>query len=174
MAFPATDLPDPATWFANALITSALMKSNYTDPINLLPRPFYGEGNSTSSVTLSSTADFAGLGAVTFTLSVQRRVKITTMATFIPATAVQAGYRVQSAYNTGSSAVIGSVVKIGQQCAVDDGDATTRNRSGVAVGTVLLTAGTYTAYGAVARPAGGAATDTATNFYVLVEDLGAS
>lgn len=172
MAFPASDLPDPSTWFSNALITSALMKSNITDAINVLPRGFIGSSNSTGTVTLNAIADFGGLATLTFVLNSQRRVRIAVVAGFAPAGATTARYRVRAGYNTGGSQTIGSFVQVGQPS--DQPNTTANPCSGQTEGDVLLAAGTYTAYAIVRRSNGGAATDTATNFYTIVEDLGAS
>src|SRR5438045_6659846 len=111
-------IADPATWFANTLVTAPLLKTQMTDPINAFntaaPGGFLGDANSASNVTLSTTNDFAGLAVVTFTLATQRRIRIDTVAQFAPAGAVAATYTVQSGYNSGSSATIGSVTKIGK------------------------------------------------------------
>jgi len=172
MAFPATDLPDPATWFTNVTITSALMKSNIIDPINLLPRGNLGSASSTSNVTFSTTSAFAGLATLTITLAQQRRVKISVQNRFNPVSGVASRMAIQAGYNSGSSAVIGSFVGVGQEADLSLGTSTQASQS--AFGGVLLAAGTYTFYASIQRVVGGGATDTSNLHYLVVEDIGAS
>lgn len=154
-----------------------LITASWADSVaNTLNTMVYGEATSASTVTLSTTSSFAGLAVVTFTLGSQRRVKISVQTSFSQSATTSVRWTVQAGYNTGSSAVIGSFVGVGTAYDVgkDGGGTTPRSVSGFALGTKLLAAGTYTAYAAVTRPVGGAITDTAGNFYTLVEDIGAT
>lgn len=129
-----------------------------------------GGNTSASTVTLSTTSAFAGLGSKTFTLTEQRRVRIYVNVEYDPATAVIATYQTIAGYNSGSSAVIGSFTQAGMPFSINY--ATVRPFNGAVEGTVLLAAGTYTAYASVKRVSGGTATDTAGPFQVDVYDVG--
>ena len=149
--------------------------SLFGDPVaNTLNGFMLGSATSTTSVTLSTTSAFAGSATVTFTLSAQTRVKITTLATMVPNGTSSARYDVQAGYNSGSSASIGSVVKVGIPflIGIEGGGTTGRNQTGIALGTVLLSAGTYTAYASITRTSGGDAGDAFNSFQTLVEFCG--
>lgn len=178
MAFPTDPITTP-DFTDDVLVDAATMDTKIADRFNalrlLLPPDGWviAEQSDVGPLTLTSVGvDHAGTAHATFTLSVQQRVRITAHATITPGTVTGATYRVQSGYNTGSSASIGSVTKVGANWDVPANDGTTRNRSGRGLGTALLTAGTYTAYAAVQRLSGGDNTDSGVNFYTLVEFAG--
>lgn len=129
---------------------------------------YVGEQALVTAVTLATTSAFASSAKVTFALTEQRRVKITgTVGRYSPATT--GNLRIQAGYNSGASATIGSFVGVG---AIVNTTSSGNANGALAVGSALLAAGTYTAYISLSR-VGGSATDTADNFSVLVEDLGA-
>lgn len=169
--FPMT-LPHAPTGFVN----QAALDTAFTTPINdlaaLVAQGYLGEASSSSAVTLSTTSAFAGLAPVTFTLAVQRRVKISVNVRYNPAGAATARYQTRPGYNTGSSASIGSFSPVG--VVSDDTETTVQQGSAFGLGTALLAAGTYTAYASVTRIFGGASGDVANVFYTLVEDCGGS
>lgn len=132
--------------------------------------PFLGEASSASLVTLSTTAAFAGLASVTFTLARQMRVKIEVSVEYDNAAGAVATYQTIAGYNSGASPVIGSFVGVGKANQINY--ASVRPFSGNAFGTALLAAGQYTAYASEKRVSGGQATDTAGPHYVLVTALG--
>lgn len=131
---------------------------------------FIGDASSGTALTLTTTADFAGNATVTFILTRQTRVKISTRARYNPTTGTNGRFSVTSGYNAGASAVIGSFIAVGQR---GDSINTTSSQASTAdgYGTVVLAPGTWTAYADVTR-ANGAAADTASNFYTLVEAVG--
>lgn len=137
------------------------------------PGFLYGESTAGSAVTLSTTSAFASTTSVTFTLPVQRRVRIATSLGLVANTA-PGHYDVRGGYNSGASPAIGSFVGVGSGGVL----ATTSVAGGngaVGVsheGSALLAAGTYTAYISVTRATGGA-TDTTARPYVAVYDAGA-
>lgn len=155
MTVPSLNVGDPFTAAAEQAIAAAINS------------PFLGEATSSSTVTLSTTGTFAGLATVTFTLAAQARVRIDVAARYQPAAAANGWYRIRAGYNTGSSAVVGSFVPVGQ--VYETNLTSTVTGSGSACGTALLAAGTYTAYGAVARIASGSTTDLASMFYCVAE-----
>lgn len=144
---------------------------------------FLGEASSASSVTLNALGtQFAGLAQVTFTLPVQRRVRITVAGRYLLGATPTTGRMVmQAVYSPGATASIATAVVPNAA-----GFSTVFNNSGTAgangststtnVATALLAAGTYTAYAAVNRNSqspGGSNDDTANAWYTLVEDIGA-
>lgn len=141
------------------------------------PGFLYGDNADVTGITLSTTAAFAGSAKVTFTLPVQRRVRVLTIARYTIATVTGGRLQVIPAYNTGASPVIGSAVSLtnGQYHLTNfTGAAGSAGvTSGMTEATVLLAAGQYTAYAAVARVSGGSATDVASAFYTAVYDAGA-
>lgn len=163
-----------APWVDGEEITAAIMYARVTQRIDPLPQGFIGEANNTAgTVTLNAIANFLGLATVTFTLTAQRRVRIVVNAGYTPtAASTSARYRNIAAYNSGSSAVLGSFTQVGQPTDIPDAGA--NPGSGMAEGTALLAAGTYTAYAVVRRANAGAATDTSQNFYTAVYDMGSS
>jgi hypothetical protein len=170
--------PAAASWFPGVTVNAAKIQSNLTDPINAGSWGLLGEANSSTSVTLGTVSvDFASSCSVTFTLPVQRRVLIFVMASFTLGTTTNGGYLVQPAYSVGSTANTASMTKIGSS-------ARQNNMSGVANGiwavsattasSVVLAQGTYTAFGACRRLAGGSASDLGGPFEVIVLDCGPS
>jgi hypothetical protein len=165
-------------WFGH--IGAPAVQANIVDPINAFAAQaalgFVDESLTGTSVVLSTTAAKAAGANVTFVVptGLTGRYKITTSAQFVPASAANGRYLLQSSYNTGGSVVIGSAVSVGQAIALTtDNTAAGGGPAGnTAVGTVLLTAGTYTAYPVVTRNAGGNSSDTANTPYVLVEHIG--
>lgn len=135
---------------------------------------YLNDQSSAGTVTLATAAaNVASSATTTFTLTETRRVRIVTSCQFLMSSGTDGRYRLQSAYNSGSSAVPGSAVSVGAlfgNVASAVGDIV----SCFGDGTVLLAAGTYTAYALVSRNAGGGATDTARSSYVAVYDCGNS
>lgn len=148
------------------------------DAVNSLPRGVQGFANDPSGTrTIAAlTTNYASTCSATFTLTDQRRVKVSVQARFVPNTVTTGRYSIQAGYNSGGSVTIGSVTTLGVFEADYDNPATSGNLgsdSQNVTGHVLLTPGTYTAYGVVQRLNGGDNGDTATGFAVLVEDIGA-
>lgn len=145
--------------------------------VNACTFPYYGENISGSTVPLTTAAtNVAGAASVTFTLTQQRRVKITVEASYRLGTTTGGQMRMLPGYNSGSSVVIGSATTIGVTgyCRNDSATTGINGANGsTTFGTVLLPAGTYTAYAVVQRAVGGSASDVAASFYTLVEDVGA-
>lgn len=134
---------------------------------------FLGDNVASATVTLATaTTNYAATSAVTFTLTQTGRVRIVTSCQFTMATGgVDGRYRQQSAYNSGTSATPASATAVGGLFCVaisNVGDLA----SGFGDGTVLLAAGTYTAYPLVSRNTGGTATDTARSSYTAVYLVG--
>lgn len=130
---------------------------------------------SAGAPTLSTTSAFAGQATVTFTLAVQTRVRVDVIAQF-QGTGTQGRFLVRPGYNTGSSAVIGSVVQIGFFGSVQTGSVSGGggDSTSASFGTVLLAPGTYTAYPVVQRASGGTATDVCQSSMTLVTAVGFS
>lgn len=154
---PLVGTPGTASW------AQQVSDSGYRDEQN----------NAAGSVTLATAGlEYPASASSTFTLTRTRRVKITVVARYQAASA--AGRMiVYAGYNAGSTPVIGSVVKVGPWVSVPATAGTVGSGSGMAVGTVLLNPGTYTAYPVVNRAFGGAAGDFAGSSWVLVEDVAA-
>lgn len=133
---------------------------------------FIGDNSTATGVTLASAATFvASSASVTFTLTETRRVRIVGMIQFTMNGGTNGIYFAQSGYNSGSSAVIASVTRLAF-ASISSLATTSLKGSCNTDGTVVLAAGTYTAYMAVQRNSGGGATDTAQNGYVAVYDCG--
>jgi hypothetical protein len=133
---------------------------------------FYGQQTSSTAVTLSTNAAFAGSASVTVTLTEQRRIKVDVQAIFVMASGTNGRYLLYAGYNTGGSVTIGAVTGIGYALPQVIA-ATAQSSSGWGqCGTVLLAAGTYTFYPVVQRSSGGSATDTAVNHQIIVYDMG--
>lgn len=166
-----------ASWWTGHIGAPAV-QANLIDPANALPRGYAGSGNSGSVVTLATAGTgFAGAFTQTVVLTETRRYKCTVQARYQLGTTTGGRATVQAAYNSGSSASPGSATVIGAQFHVFNNSATTGINgadSGLSVGDVLLTPGTYTFYALVTRQNGGSATDAASSFYVLAEDIAAS
>lgn len=169
---PSSALPD------TSLVTAAQLNSKIYGPVNGLGGFLYGEddGLVSDTVTLSSTADFlAAATFVTFTLAATRRVRVVTAARFQMTSGASGLYVVTSTYVAGGSATLTGAVKLGQAGAntfVVTVAGNTGTLKGGAEHSVLLTAGTYTAFPVVSRAAGGSATDTAALAYCAVYDAG--
>lgn len=164
----------PRTWVAGETVTAAIMNTHVRDNLTAAATTFIADsGAVVSSVTLSTTSAFASPATVTFTLTVQTRLRIDVNAQFQPATAVQGRYLCRAGYNSGASAVIGSVIPTGlsgsaqSQTAGGGGSVTTGG-----FGFPLLAAGQYTAYASLTRNSGGAATDVCQSSQVTVSTAG--
>src|SRR4051812_3040621 len=157
-SFPMS-IPHSPTGFVN----QASLDNAFTVPINDLAAAAslgeYGRATSSTTVTLATIgADVAGSASVTFTLASTRRVRIDTWAAYRLNTAVGGRMTLMCAYNTGASVVLGSAVQLG----INQGLANFTGTSGISgqsaisnAYSVLLTAGTYTAYGVVQRQSNG-------------------
>lgn len=175
MTLPA---PSAASWFTGT-INAAKIQTNLTDPINAGSWGLWGEANSATAVTLATVStDYASSATVTFTLPVQRRVLIIGSAVYMIATVTAGGFWAQAAYSAGSSANTASMTKLSRAARQYNNCGLAGNINGAVTGTtlgsVVLTAGTYTAFLACARTVGGSATDTALNFEIAVLDCGPS
>ena len=160
-----------APWVDGEELTAAVMYARTTALISALPTGMLGSSTAGAAVTLSTTSAFASTCKVTFTLTAQRRVKFTgVMGRYNPGSG-GGNARIQVGYNTGNTANIASFVGTGAIVNASQTAAQAQGQS--AEGDALLSPGTYTAYLSITR-VGGAATDTADNFYVLVEDDGSS
>lgn len=163
-------LPLSSPFADNTLVNKAQLDQVVT-ALNTSAFGIESETVTGSTITLSTTSRFAAGATATFVLTATSRIKITTSAQYVPATTTSGRCTVQSGYNTGSSVVIGSFVGVGQAIAVIS-SSTLGPTGTVAVGTVVLAAGTYIAYPGVTRVSGGSATDTTNTPYVLVEHIG--
>lgn len=176
MTYPGIPIttPDWVAGYANVVD----LESKVTDRFNALRAlgfGYLGENGSSTDVVLATTAVFAGNAAVTFTLTERRRIKISIVNNFTLASGTNGAYNAQVGYNSGASAVIGSVNLIGYPAY--GGIAATTAPSPASANTwavVALNAGTYTAYAAVQRASGGGTSDAWTSGRVLVEDLGSA
>lgn len=172
MTLPA---PSAASWYLGT-INAAKIQANLTDGINAGSWGVWGEANSATTVALATVSvDVASTASVTFTLPVQRRVVIHVLANFNLGTTTNGGFAVQPAYSVGSSPNIASMTKLGRAARQNNTSGATStfwSSSATALGSVVLAAGTYTAFGACTRTVGGSATDAAGPFEVLVFDSG--
>src|SRR4051812_36482611 len=176
-SFPMS-IPHSPTGFVN----QASLDNAFTVPINDLAAAAslgeYGRSTAATAVTLTAlTTDFAGAASVTFTLASTRRVRIDTWAAYRLQSATGGRMTLMCAYNTGSSVVLGSAVQLGINQGIANFTGTTgiTGQSSVSNAySVLLTAGTYTAYGVVQRASGGNAADIAAGFITIVTDMGSS
>lgn len=176
-SFPMS-IPHAPTGFVN----QAALDTAFSTPINDLyaiaaaaGQGFIGDSSAGSPVTLSSTSAFASTTTVTFTLTSTRRVRLVG-SIGIQANTAPGHYSIRVGYNAGSSAVIGSFVNVGSPGFLMSTSTAGGNGavSGVHEGTVLLTAGTYTAYLSIVRGTGtGGVTDVTLWPYVAVSDIGA-
>lgn len=142
--------------------------------INALPFGFIGESINTTGGPAMTTVGtyYAGGPSCTFTLATQRRVRIFVTGTPVTASGAPAHYGLRAVYTPG--ATVGAQTTVGSTSAITNGVAGGSSaNSGPTEGTVLLAAGTYTAFVAAARTSGGAATDALNNSYVSVYDVGA-
>lgn len=142
------------------------------------PGFLYGDSANTSNATLATlSANVAGLATVTFTLPVQRRVRIVTGARYALGTTTNGRMTIIPGYNTGATPVIGSAVLLTNgQYHISNFSSTggaAGSLSGTTEASVLLAAGQYTAYAVVSRASGGSASDAAAVFYTAVYDAGA-
>jgi hypothetical protein len=168
-------------WIDGEGLNASKMQARVTTPINDLadqtPQGFVTEAASGGSVTLATAGvPVAGAAAATFTLTTQRRVRIEVNAQFIMSSGTNGRYWVKADYNAGSSPLIGSVTEIGRRgVVVLTATGSAGAASAFTAGSVLLPAGTYTAYGSCTRSSGGSGSDTAAGeFYVAVYDVGPS
>lgn len=174
----ATSFPISLPWAPTGSVNQAALDTAFTTPINdlaaLASWGYVTAASSTSTVTLSTTSNFAGLASATVVLSTQRHLKVTTKCRYQLGTATAGHLQLNSAYNTGSSVVIGSAVQLG---ITEHISANVSGLNGSAGGTAIadqvFTAGTYTFYAVVART-NGATSDLAGSWYLLVEDLGSA
>jgi hypothetical protein len=153
-SFPMS-IPHAPTGFVN----QAALDTAFSTPINDLyavaaaaGQGFIGDSAAGAAVTLSTTSAFASTTTVTFTLTSTRRVRI--MGTIgVQANTAPGHYSIRAGYNSGSSAVIGSFIGVGGSGFLLTTTTAGGNGavSGMHEGTVLLTAGTYTAYISITR-----------------------
>jgi hypothetical protein len=180
MAFPDTLLGAASTWFSNVMVTAAHIQANVTDALNALATRVTSigqgfidgdDGAVTGGTTLPNTTDYVPADgiSVTFTLTAQRRVRICGSATINPASATLGQYYTRPCYNAG--ATIGTPILASPAVATVN-DQSTYTFSTRSDGTALLAAGTYTAYMAVKRNAGGSASDAISSSHVDVYDVG--
>lgn len=158
---PAPGKPIPASW-GDEVSDSGLL----------------GEQTGNTAVVVATLAtSYASSIAVTFTLATQRRVEIRGIARSNLGTTANSRFSLNAAYNSGSTAVIGSAITCGQVNTLYNASAIAGGNgamSGWVEGTVLLPAGTYTAYLQLQRATGGSATDSFNAFGVKVYDVGAT
>jgi len=168
-------------------VTFPLLSSTYTDPelvtsanlytrvlavINTLGGFLYGEAEGTTSntVTLSS----GSTNFLTFTLSQQRRVRISGGCRIDASGGVASVGQAQVAYVAGNTATLSGATLLGQS----GGQETSIAANGIGLvrveHSVLLAAAQYTAFVAAQRATGGSATDVARAGYVAVYDAGSS
>lgn len=173
-SFPMT-IPHAPTGFVN----QAALDTAFTVPINdlaalvaALPQGLLGETGSTSTVTIATTAATGLTASVIFTLATQRRVRIAVGGNVQVATA-PASYNLRAGYNAGSGVGTPSVVGFGSTFQVS-ATGTAGINGAFTEGSILLPAGTYTAYATVTRLSGGSATDVGQRNTIAVYDVGAS
>lgn len=188
MAFPDTLLSNQ--WGndtdAPTFIPPSLMNARVDQWLNALATRLasvgagflYGEaeGTGSNSVTLASTVTnyLVPTSSVTFTLASQRRVRIKVSARF-QAGAAPVDYVVYATYVAGSSATLTGATTLGQTGANQVFTTITAASGAVtshAEHSVLLAAGTYTAFPVAVRSAGGGASDFAAFGYCAVYDAG--
>lgn len=136
-----------------------------------------GSGNDqVTNVTLTAltTSYVGGTAKVTFTLTATRRVKVTTECKYVGGTAAGGRMLSRPGVVAGSTATLTNSSNLGIWVnhrnfgVAGEGGSV----SGTAVGTVVLSPGTYTAFVEVQRFNGGDASDYANQFLVMVEDVG--
>lgn len=163
----------PRTWVAGETVTAAIMNTHVRDNLTAAATTYVGSNSSATGVTLATAGTLVASSAkVTFTLAVQTRVAIDGSIQFSMAGGTNGVYFSQSGYNSGATATIGSVTRLGFTGITNIASTTLGLGSVASVGDVLLAAGQYTAYLAVQRNSGGGATDTAVNGYVRVTSIG--
>jgi hypothetical protein len=173
--------PIPSSVFNDTeLVNEAKLYTKVFAVINTLGGFLYGEADAATGdlVTLTSTGtDFIVPNcAVTFSLSAQRRVRIAIRVRFVSGTVI-GNCDIYPTYVSGSSATLTGATKLSG--ANTDRIATpATGGNGAATGTsehtVLLAAGTWTAFPVANRFSVGSATDRADSGYVAVYDAGAS
>lgn len=187
MAFPDTLLSNQ--WGndtdAPTFIAPSTMNARVDQQLNALATRFnklggwlYGEVEGTigNSVTIASasTSYIPPVGTVTFTLPIQRRVRIAVRAR-LQASTVPAVFQIFPSYVAGSTATTTGAVLLGMSLsntivltvAAGNGAMAPHGEH-----SVLLAAGTYTAFPIVQRISGGSATDAAIAGYCAVYDAG--
>jgi hypothetical protein len=173
--FASTTYVDPE------LVTSANFYSRVLAVLNTYVGGFlYGEaeGLSTDTVTLTATAtDFiVPVANVTFVLSQQRRVRIVVRTRYAANTA-PGSCDIYPTYVAGGSATLTGATKLGNPNTdriIVNGTGAGAAVTGTAEHTVLLAAGTWTAFCVANRFGGGSATDVAGSGYCAVYDAGGS
>jgi hypothetical protein len=165
-----TTFPITSPFTDGTVVTKAQLDA-LKDAINALPRGFVGDSQSNTAVTLATSGGgaFASPNKVTFTLTDTRRIQIYAQAKYNPSGST-GRMSIQGAYNTGSSISLGSATLIEQPGSSGGGTV----GGSTVEGTVLLPAGTYTAFAAVGRVTAGSGTDTADTWLVAVYDMGNS
>ena len=161
---------------------SSTTQNAMIDAINSLPRGYVDDArDGTGTVTLATVStDYActAAAAVTMSPTAQRRYHILVQARFVPGTTNNGRYSVQVGYNSGTSVALGSVTKAGLPVSVFNTPSPQTGNNGstteIAMADPLLAAGDWTIYMVVRRENGGDPTDTATDFHVIVHDVGAS
>ena len=135
----------------------------------------YGENENTTTLLMAaaSTNYIVPSVSVTFTLTVQRRVRIVCAARMDAASGATSAMQFQCAYVAGSSATLTGATLLGNASM-----GSTNVASGLFARmreehTVLLAAGTYTAFGVASRVNGGAS-DVLRGGYCAVYDAGPS
>lgn len=177
-------LPIPSNVFSDGqLINEALLYANVFAPINtiyqlaqasggFLLAETDGTGSTTMSTGPGSTRYLVGTSGATFVLSAQRRVRIAVGANRYTSGSATGLYRLEVGYVAGSSATLsGATFLTSNQAATT----TTGSAGAMSINTehsVLLAAGTWTAFPAATKVNSGSATDTVAGGYTAVYDAG--
>jgi len=150
------------------------------DQVSPLTGALYGEvdGPNTPTTMVTNGVVYVpgGTCSVTVTLATTRRLRIVTKTLVTQNTTATGRYQLTAAYNSGSSVVVGSVVRLGTSPYPNESFVSTVNGSLIPMvdeHSVLLTAGTYTFYPAVSRVSGGTGSDSCSFGYTAVYDAGA-
>ncbi len=158
------------TWVALGALNTAV---GWDGPTGALIGENEGTTGNTVTLTTGGTNFIVPVGTVTFTLAVQRRVRIVGQVRYDAGTTAAAA-QMQVAYVAGASATLTGAVLLGQ----GGGQEQTVPVSSIANFTkehsVLLAAGQYTAFVVVQRVVGGTATDLGRAAYCAVYDVGAA
>lgn len=168
-----------STYVDPELVTSANLYSRILAVLNTKVGGFlYGEaeGLTTDTVTLNATAtDFiVPVANVTFVLSTQRRVRIVVRTRYAAGTAV-GNCDIYPTYVAGSTATLTGATKLGSvntDRIVAPNTTAANAPTGTSEHSVLLAAGTWTAFCVANRFSGGSATDVAGSGYCAVYDAG--
>lgn len=165
-------LPLTSPFTDNTLVNKAAM-DQLVASINALGFGYMGSTASVTTTTITTGATYTACSAVfTFTLTTQRRVRVA-VSSDVQVTTAPARYLIRPAYNTGSSVTtpipFGQPISLGLTATGVNGICGDTNEW-----TVVLAAGTYTAYCVVYRLSGGSATDLSVSNWVQVYDVGPS